>query len=194
MNKLVIEVPFEGFYQTSLGEAVEAEIDNQLENRGLDFDEVGSVDVDRDSIAKNWLEIYSQQISEALGIEDIMLSFAELVSPTYYNFQNDRIIANITEDKLVILRDAMQKLYSLEHLQAKAEDLFLSRDGFISFNSELAKPENWNTLENPFIGLLWLPSASEFYDVTGYDLEQHIIEELYMQGIISDNINISEDF
>ena len=189
MTKLVeIEVPFEGFYQTFLGEAVEDEISNLLENCGISFDSV-AIEVDMVSIAKNWLELYSQQISEALGIDDVMLSFTELVSPREYNFQNDRIIANITEAKLVSLWDAMQELYCPEYLQDKANDLFLSSDGFISFNSELAKPENWFTTENPFIGLLWLPSASEFEEVMGYDLNQHIIEELYQGGIISDSIS-----
>lgn len=195
MTKLVkIEVPFEGFYQTFLGAAVEDEVNNQLEGlfdslEGL-FDSVNSIEVDRTSIAKDWLELYSQQISEALNI-DVILAFSELVSPREYNFQNDRIVANITETKLAILRDAMQKLYTTEYLQDKAEDLFLSKDGFISFNSELAKPENWDTL-NQFLGLLWLPSASEFEDVMGYDLNQYLAEELYLRGSISNNVYFPE--
>ena len=194
MTKLVkIEVPFEGFYQSFLSNAVEDDINNCLDNWGLSFDNVGSVEVDRNSIAKDWLELYSQQISEALDIDDVMLSFAELVSPREYNFQNDRIVANITETKLAILIDAIQKLYSLDYLQDKAESLFLSRNGFISFNSELAKPENyWNTLENQFLGLLWLPSASEFEERMGYDLHQHIAEELYSQGSINNNIHFPD--
>lgn len=186
MTKLVkIEVPFEGFYQTFLGAAVEDEVNNQLDNWG---DSVGSVEVDKNSIAKFWLELHSQQISKALYIDDVMLSFAELVSPKEYNFQNDRVIANITESKLAILRDAMQKLYPPEYLQDKAEVLFLSRGGFLSFNSELAKPENWNTLENQFIGLFWLPSASEFGAIMGYYIHQHLAEELDIRGIISNNV------
>lgn len=185
MTKLVkIEVPFEGFYQTFLGAAVEAEIDNHYS--------VGSVEVDRNSIAKDWLELYSQQISKALAIDAVMLSFAELISPRDYNFQNDRIVANIMEDELAILRDAMQKLYPPEYLQNKASALFLNRDCFISFNSELDKHENWGTLENRFIGLLWLPSANDFAEVMGYDLNQYIAEELYSRGSINNNVHFPD--
>lgn len=187
MTKLVkVEIPFNG-----LGDAIEYVITNQLDNWETDFDSV-EVEVDRESIAADWLELYSQQISEALNIDDVMLSFDELISPREYNFQNDRIIANITEAKLAILWNAMQELYSPNYMQDKAEDLFLSRDGFISFNSELAKPENWFTLENPFLGLLWLPTSSEFEELMGYDLNLHIIEELYSQGRFDNNVSIQE--
>lgn len=94
-----IKIPFTGFYETTHGETE------------LDYVE--------------YAELYTDRLSEII---DIKLTFIKLISPKYYNFETDVIIADIEVDDLI-------ELYAKNDIKQYIIDNFTSYDGFISFYS-----------------------------------------------------------
>jgi hypothetical protein len=124
-------VPFAGFAGTWHSDAVE-HVEEQLFadssgnpcNNLLDmfFDHVSYGDV-----FQRYAENYVSILREYLELPS--LTFEEMTSPRYYNFETDRVFASISRQDLGRMMHAVRG----EPLDRKARKMFTSRSGFCSF-------------------------------------------------------------
>jgi hypothetical protein len=150
-GKVVIKLPFPGFYESWYSQAIDSEEesfaeheaeyrqveDGVPEERRLDAREICDILLDVTSyslcyreIAKNYVQAFSVYLDEELDIK-LPLEFETMSSPKYYNFETDRIFAYMPVEKIKELREMVDGL----HYREVIEDRHTSRDGFSSFYS-----------------------------------------------------------
>jgi len=162
MEKLSINIPFSGFYESFYSEAIDSELESLAENYAEEdknslakelrltageFGEVISVNLNYEvacqNVAKTYVDVFSRQWGETIGVE-LGLEFEEMTSPKEYNFATDRIFC-------LISARAVRKLFAKSRkdnhvmLATIIRKRHTSYDGFISFytnelESWLAKP------------------------------------------------------
>lgn len=96
-------------------------------------------------VAKNFCEVVTDMLRDLLDSETIKLTHRSIISPSYYNFTNDKIEADIeyTEKDA----DGIDQ-YIADHPDAWKKFLkknFTSCDGFISYYSN--DPEDWDKFD-----------------------------------------------
>ena len=123
------QVPFfPGFYETILDSFMDQEIENEMENKDLEYDDiVDRLDYNaaRKAIAEKWVEAFGEE----LGIN---LEFTELWSPREYNFTTDKVYAEISEEAMNFI---YKKVKGNPELPQILKEWFTTRDGFISYYS-----------------------------------------------------------
>lgn len=135
---MLVVVPFVGFYNSILdcecevidiinGYADEYNLSDDVCSR-LDFD------IDRDGITKMWLKLYCDQFYAEYEI-DLNAKFVKIDSPQYYNFETDKLIADID---LSILKQCL-KTADKQGFSDYVYDRMMPRDGFIPFYSNRIK-------------------------------------------------------
>jgi len=150
-GKVVIKLPFPGFYESWYSQAIdweeesfaehEAEYkqveDGVPEERRLDAREICNILLDVTNyslcyreIAENYVSAFSVYLDTELGIT-LPLEFETMTSPKFYNFETDRIFAYMPAEKVRELREMVDGL----HYRKVVEDRHTSRDGFSSFYS-----------------------------------------------------------
>lgn len=205
---LSINVPFPGFYHSGLDQMLDSEVEQfceyeaerqadsqyspetfQPEPLRLDSGEIADIvwNVARWSpahqmISESYLEAFDSIASEEVGFP-LRLRFEETTSPREYNFETDRLFAQIAnETARKLFRHS--KAAKHERLAAVIAERFTSRSGFISFYSSnlsdwLAKPlMDWdhNELGTLLIACLAERSDSSSYDSIEYDIEQSLCD------------------
>lgn len=129
----ICKIPFSGFYET----LHDSELTRALEMSLSDDDgnEYGGLTC-RASMAMRWGAVhqaYARQYFDAfcneIGIAGAR--FVEMTSPREYNFETDKIFADIPDEFLQRIRADVAP----EHLRRVAAEWFTSRDGFSSFYS-----------------------------------------------------------
>lgn len=135
-----ILIPFTGFCDTEAGglmdDAIELEGYNAEEEDGLD-PAAYSLKIDMKGFMKEYAEAHVAMLEDEFNSEHnfaIELRFLKVESPREYNFTNDTIIGEISEEALVEMYARLlfdQKIHG--RLRRIVERDFSSRPGFASF-------------------------------------------------------------
>lgn len=132
MEKVLLSLPFSGFYQTLHMDTVDREIEFILEDR----EELTSDDIElKPEFFEEYAKRYTQALSEFLGkINGVTpsLEFKELVRPREYNFSSDIIYALVDVDWV----EALYKNTKIVALSEMIKSRHSSHDGFISHYSD----------------------------------------------------------
>lgn len=139
MKNLIINIPFEGFYESKhsgeLDSVEERYVEWEVErDPTLDTQELhdalyraANYSIAFDHIARAYVTYFNDYIKEEYEI-DLELKFESMTSPREYNFETDRIFCHIPEEKAQLLFDST----STPALRMAIQDRFTSRSGFIS--------------------------------------------------------------
>jgi len=122
---------FTGFYGTIL----ECDCEESMLEEGENFDDFEWDYKDyNERVAKSCVNKIGGELKE-YGIK---VEFKELVSPKYYNFENDRIdvIYTLSENSIEKIFNVLIEDY--EEFESYLEQHYKSRDGFMSFHSHKA--------------------------------------------------------
>lgn len=145
-NTFRVELPFfAGFYESPIYNSDTLyyefhDVDNMEYYRGIFEDEditEDDLDIDFDAfknaVSKSFCDVFYTCNAYPSFIENV--EFDELKSPTYYNFETDRVYANITFDDnwREEIKDFMKENKSW--LVKKIYDDWSNKDGFLSFLS-----------------------------------------------------------
>lgn len=127
---------FHGFYETIWSPCQET-IREELDEKGVTLHDgwrFNTKDWEKDT-CEFYTAKYLDLIRDELGIEVVNLEYSFLSSPKYYNYENDRLFADITVPNYLKfisrVRTLMQE--NREYLEKVIREDFTSRDGFISF-------------------------------------------------------------
>lgn len=127
---------FQGFYET-IWSPCENTIREELDNKGVTLrNEWGfnTKDWEKDTCVF-YTAKYLDLLRDELGLDIVNLQFSFLSSPKYYNYENDRLFADITVTDylrfMYRIRTLMQE--NREYLEKVIQKDYTSRDGFISF-------------------------------------------------------------
>lgn len=145
MNNLIIELPFSGFYHSMhdfyIDNFIEYEIE-YLKNELNYTDEQIDIIKDRfymmdyapirEAICKHYIQAYNDVFYDEHNIH-LDLTFHSMTSPKFYNFETDRLYAEITQDTF----NQIIALLSDDATQAKLRDKYKSRDGYFVFESTI---------------------------------------------------------
>jgi hypothetical protein len=143
MKKQTFEtrLPFPGFYCSSFSEQIDHEEDQQAEylseEHDISQDDAAQILNRHARYSRAFLEVaekYTAELATWLEMDqgvDVKLEFVDMTSPKEYNFETDRIFANISRRDLAQL----YRLAGRDRIAAKALEMFTSRSGFISFYS-----------------------------------------------------------
>lgn len=155
-----VNIPFDGFYCSLYSSEIDSHEENEGEyyaqesewsGKGLevsDFCEAMFWACDygalHESIAEKYVQAFSEEFEEQTGLA-LPLAFEAMTSPREYNFQTDRIFADIPESTLEKLFQESAK-EGHKTLASVIAERFTSYDGFHSFYSNAI--DDW--LEKPF--------------------------------------------
>lgn len=206
-------VPFPGFYESSLDQALDCEFERDVEHMASEENDfypelVGRDESDiseaayfvadwsagHDIIARAYADTFADVWSENFGFP-VALVFDSVSSPREYNFETDRLFCLISLDTIDKLRAYTPRAV----LAATIKDRHSSRSGFISFYSnDLAtwetKPlDEWdnNELETLLLAAM-AHAATEDSDAEQW--EDGIYESLSDSGTFSDAFAASVDW
>lgn len=164
-NRMLIQVPFEGFYSSKYDSELDYCAEREWEWRADDseygesrFPEPVQLSESElsdkawryteysrayDDIAQAYVPAFDESVSDILGLQ-LGLEFESMSSPRYYNFSTDRIFAHIRTGVVYLM---FRKSRENGHmaLRANIRESFRSRDGFIPHYSDNA--DSW--LEKP---------------------------------------------
>jgi len=198
----VVEIPFCGFYYSTISEAVDSEIERDLEARSEE-DEDFDTDEWEDNInysalykrlAKDYLEEFNKLINESFPV-GIKLEWESMTSPKEYNFSTDRIFAYI--DMADICKLAL--LTSKEKLAESIQQRFTDRPGFISYYSNdiddwLAKDlTEWDHNELGTLLIAAIESCGMQVREIESQAEEKVIEYMSGNGVIWEYENYGEN-
>lgn len=141
METLSVKLPFEGFYESSHDALVNEELNMlfEIDDSGCESAIPDAVwgRTDFGAIYMAYVEIYTECFAQAFeyatGLE-LPVTFEDMISPKYYNFETDRVFAAVPLDALqAIYDDVMQG--DCENLEQVLRERHTSRSGFISHYS-----------------------------------------------------------
>lgn len=216
-QKLSVEIPFSGFYETSHNAAFDDWLEYESE---VLRDDHGATDADIEKLAEKFWDCvdwkaahvaYAKGYCEALCsmvadesreylLDDqgqrylsaglaLSIDFEELKSPRFYNYETDRIYGRVPVDQL----EAMRRAIPAETWAAYVKDECTSYDGFISFysNDASAWPDDLREWGEAGLGLLM--SCYLIHILGGADkareaLSWGIMEDARGNGFIDDCI------
>jgi hypothetical protein len=186
--KIEIELPFAGFYETMH----DSEIDRAIED-GFNYDHESGDEkelpdnfwdveldvVDFGAIRKEYCERYTEEFGKEYELD---LEYVTMTSPREYNFQTDRIFANVSAEQFNI----KVRVFAENHPDwaEYIRDKYTSRDGFWSFFEPDCKDEQWtrDVLEPvQYCSMLefWIKNIeNEGSDESPYGLEWNLIEDI----------------
>jgi len=142
--KTMVLPNFSGFYNSYHDYAIDNEIDSFCMNQESEINEKLKDYIFMQCDFRELHCKYSETFVKHLSIElDIKMTFQNLISPKYYNFETDRIAVEITEkDYKKIIRKTDKNI-----LIESAKTYFKSRDGFISFYDYDIEAWNFKNLD-----------------------------------------------
>lgn len=173
IEKLIVNLPFDGFYESAYSDIIDREDESWGEYEAEEYEPSWPEPLQLDAsdlaellyhhtdykgahnqIARDYVDAFDCVAGEALGISrkgkpSLCLEFESMSSPREYNFETDKIFAYIpaviVRRLFKISRDNMHAM-----LAATIQERFTSCSGFISFYSNdiaawLEKPvESWD--------------------------------------------------
>jgi len=141
-NKTLVQIPFEGFYNSVTEHLIGGEIEQYIEYKqetNPEYDDYPDYSVDFQLIARGYVRLYRQWLVDN-DFPDIALEFESLSSPKEYNFTTDRIFCHVDLDQLLPYYNLFM---SSPDAQEKIDNRFKSRSGFASFYNDFC--EDWKT-------------------------------------------------
>ena len=147
-NKIIIEIPFSGFYESIHDLNIEHWIDyttsgDEADYLGISQDELADrlcmMDYSsiRNAICLHYIQAYNAVFYDEYNLH-LDLEFHAMTSPQFYNFETDRLYCTIDQDKF----SEILSLLDNSKIQAFLSDKYKSRDGFIVFESTLQSIED----------------------------------------------------
>lgn len=204
---MLTTIPFMGFYETVIDSLLSEEVpplaewlnqrDDGLRGRGEDAiaeainDCIAWSAVYR-TIARDYAEAFAEAVNELAGW-DLGLTYESLHSPRFYNFETDRIFAEVRLEALVRMRAETPE----STLAAAIADRFRPRSGFIPFYSDdvrdwRAKPmDRWDCNEAGTLLIAFLTHKGG--DGVLDELERQCIESLTDDACWCDAVNAHLD-
>ena len=142
-NKIGIEIPFSGFYESIHDLHIDNWIDyttsgDEADYLGISQDELADrlymMDYSgiRNAVCLHYIQAYNAVFYDEYNVH-LDLEFHSMTSPKFYNFETDRLYCTIDEDKF----SEILSLLSDDKIQSVLSDKYKSRDGFIVFESTL---------------------------------------------------------
>ena len=169
MNTRKVYIPFTGFYGSSHSECMDDAVESMLEDQeSTELSYATSDDVELDwtgfmqEYSEAYLDAFFDKLQEETGFLITTFKLDCVISPREYNFETDRILADVGFDELVELFAQTD----LAELKLYIEEQCTSRSGFISFYSNelhewlVQGLVNWDSVQ---LGLLLeFHTAGEF--------------------------------
>jgi len=203
MNIEVNLPTFNGFYGSIFDSMIDHCIEYECESIREHFIESGIEEsimdkIDIESEALSYIKIdklynligdlYCEHFDNIMQdhFSTIKTVFLKIDSPKYYNFSNDKIVANIGISESDISELCNYILENADKFESFLKDHFTSRSGFISFYSN--KFEDWNEITKSFTHFednVYFEYSLLFYiqnevgsieDSFIYELEDHLFE------------------
>ena len=161
-----INIPFPGFYESVLSNemdhCLEQYCEHMIEESGREYEfsehmsldeselaeiiiEATTYDIIHNKLAENWVESFAHVAGDYLPFK-LNLSFEEMISPRYYNFETDRVFCQIPYYQVKRLA-AISRKDNHKTLSKVIKDNCTSYDGFRSFYSNELR--DW--LEKPLV-------------------------------------------
>lgn len=142
MENILLTIPFPGFYDSALSDALDFEEEMLAESLTDEFPTVDAGDA-RDAIywaadypkayreiARDYAEDFAHMLNEEMQ-PPFALEFESITSPREYNFTTDRCFMQLPLADF----ERMRKACDEDKLAALIRETFTSRDGFASFYS-----------------------------------------------------------
>jgi len=202
---MIIQIPFSGFYDSlwssEFDTVQEQEVEWMLDPSNEYATELPE-DITTDDLSDlfyrfadfgqmyaDFAPVYSEAFQQYLWDKhdlDVTLKFESMTSPKYYNFETDRIFAEITLEDVVKIYRKVGKA----KLRAQAKQMFTSRSGFSSFYDP--DIDTWGNLRswdhNQLYCLLTaLVSGVDYDSDFGITIYYTTTETFY--SIFQDNVN-----
>lgn len=142
-NKIVIEIPFSGFYHSIHDMHIDSWIEYILSGDEAEYlgipeselsDKLYMMDYSniRKAICEHYIKAYNSVFYDNFDI-DLDLVFSEMTSPKFYNFETDRLYCSIEQRRF----DEVVALLDDEKIQNTLFDKYKTCSGFIVFDSTL---------------------------------------------------------
>ncbi|QVW53786.1 hypothetical protein TaPaz_05 [Acinetobacter phage TaPaz] len=149
-NKIEIQLPFSGFYESIHDGYIDNHIEYELEylqselgytDEQLDVIKDRFYDMDyspiRKAICEHYIKAYNAVFYDEYNIH-LDLEYSQLISPQFYNFETDKLYALIDESVF----NEVAALINGEEFKALLKDKFKPQSGFTPFQSTLDAIEN----------------------------------------------------
>ena len=200
MNKLESTIPFDGFYESSIGSDIDHQIGQQIEWDTDIYDlnedeqqvlEDSYLSVNRSSfynqIAEDYTNFYIDALNKRLKGFTLNAKFNLLTSPREYNFETDRIFIDIERDHAIDFIKYIIKNHKKE-LENKIKERFTSRSGFWSHykNGLDLWTNDYSEWDHNQIG-----TCFELFDLEEEDINYSLRE--YLSETIIDNLGNTLD-
>lgn len=154
-------VSFPGFYESDLSDGIDRAIECEAEWFETETGKApnwhwSDFAVDYDLIAEAYLNEYAKELENSFGVK-VALGFVALHSPREYNFETDRLEAEVSDADFLALIEAVKREGLWDGLREHVKAALKPRDGFIPFYS--------NALDAWGDPLGWeLPQTEVFFD------------------------------
>lgn len=160
-NKIVIQVPFSGFYHSIHDAYIDSHIEYELDYLEGKLEELDAelgykdeqLDIIKDrfymmdyapirkAVCEHYINAYNAVFYDEYDIH-LDLEYSQLISPKFYNFETDRLYALIDES----IYNDVTALINNEDFKAMLKDKFKAQSGFMPFQSTLDAIDNNDTV------------------------------------------------
>jgi hypothetical protein len=133
--KRLIEIPFDGFYESYITSCIDNEEEYLLESVQEDKNEAlqATFDWDLEALTKDYSEYFMEWLRETTGI-DMNATFGSLEHPKEYNFSTDRVFMSVDEDKALELKGWIE-VNCKNELQQCIEKVTTSVSGYFALST-----------------------------------------------------------
>lgn len=190
MEKHLMKLPFEGFYNSHIDGQVDFTVENWFNDNIPDewYNHFSYSKKMIDDLSKLYVSLIQEKLKDDFGLS-FPMEFVECVSPREYNFTTDKIYVSITPYALAMLGAMVDK----EILKKVIEDRHTSYDGFASFYSNdydewMEKPiTQWDEIE---LETLFIAAIATLYENLDYGCSE---AEHFMNYYDFDTVHLYED-
>jgi len=127
---------FPGFYETRLDGFIDQELEDRMDTEGLSWkeaDAMANYPLARQAMSKAWVKEFSKKTG-------LNLKLLEIVSPSEYNFETDRLIVTIEDDTTF---KKLKKAKRYRTFRQTLLDLFTPRSGWMPFYPSNPSDPKW---------------------------------------------------
>jgi hypothetical protein len=182
---MIIQIPFQGFYQSIHEDAFDQELWSSM---FTDSSGIVNNDVLSEAAVFNWQNVhtdYAKQFVEHVAHRyELNLTFESLLSPREYNFETDRIFCEITDESVMHMwRNTKRSI-----LQKYITDYCTTRSGFHSFYANQLEewPHNPLQYDHNQLYVLMMAYLDTSYDVSHGTYDGDILDDLQSNGAVSE--------